>query len=137
MFQKQKNNGTTPNYPNSSASANVANVALTCHNTCMLTGDFNKDVNYNTFIADSGASTHMGHSKSLLSNCQKENGVVKIGDNSEVESEGTGTFTVYHLDKNGQQIDVTLHDVLLVPTLWVNLFSITKATSKPNCKVIC
>jgi hypothetical protein len=73
----------------------------------------------------------------LLSNFQKEDGVVKIGDNSEVESEGTGTFTGYHLYKNGQQIDVTIHDVLLVPTLWVNLFSITKVTSKPNCKVIC
>jgi hypothetical protein len=73
-----------PNYPNSSASANLADVALICYNTCMLTGDINKDVNYNTFIADSGVSTHMVHSKSLLSNFQKDNGVVKIGDNSEV-----------------------------------------------------
>jgi hypothetical protein len=135
-FKKQQDNGITPNYPNSSASAK-ANVALTCYNTCILTGYFNKDVNYNTFIVDSGAFIHMVHSKSLSSNFQKEDGVVKIGDNSEVESEGTGTFTGYHLDKNGQQFDVTLHDVLLVPTLWVNLFSITKSTSKPNCKLIC
>jgi hypothetical protein len=69
----------------------------------MFTGDFNEDINYNRFIADSGESTHMVHSKSLLSNFQKEDGVVKIGDNSEVESEGTGTFTGYHLDKHGKQ----------------------------------
>jgi hypothetical protein len=68
----------------------------------MLTRDFNNYI-YNTFIADSGASTHMVHSKSMLSNFQKEDGVVKVGDNSEVESEGTGTFTGYHLDKNVQK----------------------------------
>jgi hypothetical protein len=121
-FKKQWDNGITPNYPKSSSSANVANVSLTCCNTCMLTGDFNEDVNFNTFIA----STHMVHSKSLLSNFQKKDGVVKIGDNSEVESEGTGTFTGRHLDKYGQQIDVTLHEVLLVPTLWVNFFQSQK-----------
>jgi hypothetical protein len=92
----------------------------------MLTGDFNKDINYNTLIVDSGASTHMVHSKSLLSKFKKANGVVKIGDNSEVETKGTETLTGNHLDKNGQQIDVTLHDILIVPTLWVNLFSIQK-----------
>jgi hypothetical protein len=79
----------------------------------------------------------MVHSKSLLANFKKDSGKVKIGDSSEVDSEGTGTFKGYHLNKEGKQIDVTLDDVLLVPHLWVNLFSITKARSKPNYKVIC
>jgi hypothetical protein len=42
----------------------------------------------------------MVHSKSLLSNFQKEDEIVKIGDNSEVESEGAITFNGYRLDKD-------------------------------------
>jgi hypothetical protein len=89
----------------------------------------------NTFIADSGASAHMVHSKSLLTNFQEKSVTVKIGVNTEVKSLGTGTFLGYHLNKEDKSIDLTLHDVLL--DLWVNLFSITKATSAKNCQVIC
>jgi hypothetical protein len=49
----------------------------------------------------------MVHSKSLLSNFQKEDGVVKICNSSEVESEGTVIFNGYNLDKNGQQCNST------------------------------
>jgi hypothetical protein len=91
----------------------------------------------NTFIADSGASAHMVHSKSLLTDFIEEEGEVKIGDNTEVKSLGTGTFKGYHVNNTGEQVDVTLNKVLLVPDLWVNLFSITKATSNKDCKVIC
>jgi hypothetical protein len=53
------------------------------------------------------------------------------------KSLGTGTFIGYHLYKDGKESEVTLHDVLLVPELWVNLFSITRATSNKDCKIIC
>jgi hypothetical protein len=127
-----RDNGITPNYPTSAAAA----VALLCYDTCLLTTN-TENVNMNTFIADSGASAHMVHTKSLLTNFQEKSGTVKIGDNTEVKSLGTGTFFGYHLNKEEKSIDLTLHDVLLVPDLWVNLFSITKATSAKNCQVIC
>jgi hypothetical protein len=74
----------------------------------------------------------MVHSKSLLSNFNEDMGTVTIGDKTEVKSLGTGTFIGYHYDKDGKEIEVTLHDVLLVPDVWVNLFSITKATSNKH-----
>jgi hypothetical protein len=46
----------------------------------------------NTFIADSGASAHMVHSKSLLTNFKEKSRMVKIGGNTEVKSLGTGTL---------------------------------------------
>jgi hypothetical protein len=49
-------------------------------------------VNFNTFIADLGASAHMVHSKSLVSNFNEDMGTVTIGDKIEVKSLGTGTF---------------------------------------------
>jgi hypothetical protein len=56
-FKKMRDNGITPNYPTSTASAAAA-VALLCYDTCLLTTE-NDNVNMNTFIADSGASAHM------------------------------------------------------------------------------
>jgi hypothetical protein len=50
---------------------------------------------------------------------------------------GTGNFSGYHLNKQNKNIYLILHDVLLVPDLWVNLFSINKATLAKNCQVIC
>jgi hypothetical protein len=79
----------------------------------------------------------MVHSKSLLSNFKENSGTPKIGDNTKVQSLGTGTSMGYHLSKDNKNIELILQDVLLVPDLWVNLFSITKATSTKNCKVIC
>ena len=72
----------------------------------------------------------MVHCKHLLSNFKENIGTVKIGDNTQVGSLGTGTFIGYHINAEGKDIEVQLKDVLLVPDLWVNLFSITKATSK-------
>jgi hypothetical protein len=114
-----------------------ANVALLCCDSCLLTTKDGVNVNFITFLADSGASAHMVHPKSLLSNFNEDMGTVTIGDKTEVKSLGTGTFIGYHLYKDGKEIEVTLHDVLLVPELWVNLFSITRATSNKDCKIIC
>jgi Reverse transcriptase (RNA-dependent DNA polymerase)/gag-polypeptide of LTR copia-type len=135
-FKKLKDLSEKPGNNGNSASA-TANVMLLCYDSCMLTTDEASNVTPNTFVADSGASAHMVHSKYLLSNFKEDLGTVKIGDNTEVKSLGTGTFKGYHINKDGQEIEVTLQDVLLVPDLWVNLFSITKATSINHCKVIC
>jgi hypothetical protein len=120
-----------------SNTANTANVALLCYETCMLTTDSESAVTPNTFIADSGASTHMVHSRHLLTDFKEHINEVKIGDKTMVQSLGSGTFKGFHINKDGKEINVTLNDVILVPSLWVNLFSVTKATSNNECKVIC
>jgi hypothetical protein len=113
-FKKMRDNGNTPNYPTSAA------VVLLCYDACLLTSD-SKNL----------------HSKSLLSNSRAKSRTVEIGDNTEVQSLGAGTFMGFHLKEDNKNINLMLKDVLLVPDLWVNLLSITKATSTKNCKVIC
>jgi hypothetical protein len=79
-----RDNGITPNYPTSTNAA-LAAVALLFYDKCLLTSD-SQNVNMNNFIADSGLSAHMVHSKSLLTNFQEKSGTVKFGDNTEVVS---------------------------------------------------
>jgi hypothetical protein len=139
-FKKRRDNGTNNPYPGTIYTDKIiptANVALFCYETCLLTTNGQENVNINTFIADSGASAHMVHSKSLLKNNQEESGEVKIGDRNEIKSLGKGTIHGYYTNKDGEVITITLNYVLLVPDIWVNLFSITEATSNKDCKVVC
>jgi hypothetical protein len=57
-------------------------------------------VKQNTFIADSGASTHIVHSKQFLTDFQPEEGDVKIGDNKTIKSLGEGTLTLTPIIKS-------------------------------------
>jgi hypothetical protein len=54
-----------------------------------------------------------------------------------VESLGYGDFIGYHINKYGKEIEIKLQGVIYAPSLWVNLFSITKATKTKGVKVIC
>jgi hypothetical protein len=128
-FKKQRDQGITP----TTESRPTANVSLLCYNSCLLTTCGAENVNMNTFIADLGASAHMIHSKSLLSDFTEEEGEVNIGDNTEVKSLGTGRFKGYHVNNKGEKVDDTINRVVLDPDLWVNLLSITKATSNKDC----
>jgi hypothetical protein len=123
-FKKQKDAANLPPITKS-----TANVILLCYDACLLSTQNRNKVNPNTFVADSGASGHMVHSRHLLTDFKSKIDWVMIGDNTAIKSLGTGTFKGNHTNQNGQHIDVTLTDLLLVPDLWVNIFSITKATS--------
>ena len=72
-------------------------MVLLCYDTCMFTSQGDPLVKPNTFIADSGASTHMVHSKQFLSDFQPDIGDVKIGDNKTIKSLGKGTFHGYYI----------------------------------------
>jgi hypothetical protein len=50
--------------------SNTSNVVLLCYDTCMFISQGDSLVKQNTFIADSGASTHMVHSKQFLTDFQ-------------------------------------------------------------------
>ena len=58
----------------------TANVALVCTHVCSLTTEDTGKVNSNTFLADSGASCHMVHSKHFLTDFVPDDGTVTIGD---------------------------------------------------------
>ena len=73
------------------------------------------------WIADSGASAHMTHSSSHLENYKSLTSTVRIGDDSSLSVIGVGDVPFG---------DASLKEVLHVPQLSTNLFSISKATSK-------
>jgi hypothetical protein len=79
----------------------------------------------------------MVHSRHMLTDFISKEDSVMNGDNTAIKSLGTGTFKGFHTNQHGDYIEITLTHVLLVPDLWVNLFSITKSTSQKGNRVIC
>jgi hypothetical protein len=79
----------------------------------------------------------MVHSIQFLSDFQPDSGDVKIGYNKTIKSLGKGIFHGNYINSEDIQVPVTLQDVLLVPDLWVNMFSVTKAMENNKSKIIC
>ncbi|MCO5595838.1 hypothetical protein L7F22_049889 [Adiantum nelumboides] len=73
------------------------------------------------WIADSGVSAHMTNSSSTMTNYKDSASHVRIGDDSSLAMHGFGDLSFGN---------ASLHDVLHVPHLTSNLFSISKVTSK-------
>ncbi|MCO5548054.1 hypothetical protein L7F22_001510 [Adiantum nelumboides] len=73
------------------------------------------------WISNSGASAHMSHSSSHMEDYKASSSHVRIEDDSSLSVLGMGKVTFG---------DASLHDLLHVPHLSSNLFSISKATSK-------
>jgi hypothetical protein len=93
---------------------------------------YEKTITQYTFIADSGASSHMVNSKKHLTNIEKCNIDVKVGNSEVMKCSLKGTYEGKVIDKKGNEMILTLQDVMYVPELWVNLFSITKAIANPK-----
>ena len=86
----------------------------------------------NTFIADSGATTHMRNSKSGMFNLKKWEVDVTVGNNETIKSVAKGQFKGTVTQADGSKINITLSDVLYVPDLCMNLLSLTKAIQNPK-----
>ena len=88
----------------------------------------NIDMMKNVWLADSGASHHVVNSKIGLVNIRKfeQREIVKVANGHQVEVEFEGDFkgTVYDVD--GKCRDITIKDVSYVPSLEMNLLSLTK-----------
>ena len=91
-------------------------------------GDFQKNAP-NLWLADSGATSHMGPTDAGMFSARPGTGTVKVGngDNCPVRKIGKKKSTVVQSD--GSKLDVVLQEYKQVPDLWVHLFSITKAVS--------
>ena len=129
-------NTTTTSTPSTSTSENC-DILLSTMDYCNFISVNDDKMSKYSFIADSGASSHMVYDKNLLHNFIQEEGTVKVGDNRKIISKGYGSYSGIHINKFGKKIRVFFKRVLLVPDLWTNLFSITQATSQGNTKVIC
>lgn len=88
--------------------------------------------NNNTWILDSGASTHMTYIRDFLTNyCESQNSeeFVQLGDNSTLQVKGKGTVHINAFANNNWK-KCTIENVLYVPELKKNLFSESVITKK-------
>jgi len=84
----------------------------------------------NTWIADSGASTHMCNDISALYDLKETNQVISIGDGRKMLVTKTGKLRGEIIDENGKSKIITLTNVSFIPDLVVNLFSLTLVMEK-------
>jgi hypothetical protein len=80
------------------------------------------------WVVDSGCTAHMCKNKSLFSNVKRVNQRIWLADGQVAKVEGIGQVKVGMMDKNGVRRIATLLDVLYIPKLGYNLFSVRKAT---------
>lgn len=94
----------------------------------------NEKVKQIEWLIDSGASKHMTCSKEILQDYQEftKPQSVKLGDGRVVDAQGLGTVKMKMTFKVSDVKDVTMYDVLYVPKLSGNLFSVGAAVKKGN-----
>jgi hypothetical protein len=107
----------------------MVNVMLfvTAHN--LLSKRLTSHFTPNTFIASSGATYHMQGSLEGMFNLKPHVTDIMVGNNDTMSSVSKGDYKGLVMQKDGSSFEVTLQDVLYIPKLMVNLFSLTKAPS--------
>ena len=89
-----------------------------------------------TFIADSGASSHMVYDESMLVNVKPQDILVTFGNDAKLQVFSRGTYHGHTIDDDGNKVNIKLQDVLCVPALTVNLFSVSKAVPQPGVSFV-
>lgn len=81
----------------------------------------------NTWIGDTGATSHMCRDATMMFDVEEEDTNVKIGDGKLAAVKQRGKLRMKVKQRNGAEKTVVLSNVLHVPKLYCNLFSITAA----------
>jgi hypothetical protein len=81
----------------------------------------------NTFIGDSVATCHMRGSLEGMFNLKPYVTDIMVGNNDAMSSFSMGNYLGIVIKPDGSTMNLTLKDVLYIPKLMVNLFSLTKA----------
>jgi hypothetical protein len=68
----------------------------------------------------------------MLVNVKPHAIMLTVGNDSKLKVLSKGTYHGHTIDDNGDKVNIKLQDVLYVPELTVNLFSVTKAVSQPG-----
>jgi len=89
----------------------------------------------NTYIFDSGATSHMRFSKKGMSNLRPYIVPITIGNAQNIFSEEIGTFHGIVSQPHGRNFTIKLTDVLYIPDLYVNLLSMTKVLQSSHIDI--
>ena len=85
------------------------------------------DFTGNTWICDSGASTHMGNTDVGMEDVEEIDEPIKVGNGDKARAIKKGTLNLTAIQKTGHTMDIKLQDYKYSPELGVCLFSLTKA----------
>lgn len=118
---RQNGNGAGP-------SSDFSNAFIGCQELNLMID--NLELNAREWCLDSGATDHMCHNESLFESLnRKVSRKVKIGDGTLMEVMGVGQIKLQAW--NGEEwIQTTVNEVLYVPGLKINLFSVGKVLDK-------
>ena len=83
-------------------------------------------INKHTWIADSGASSHLTNDPDGLYDVKPVDTEIRLGDDHAVKAEKKGKLKVLVKQADGSTIAFVLEDVKYVPKLGYNFFSLTK-----------
>jgi hypothetical protein len=86
-------------------------------------------VNDTTFVADTGATSHMINSTKYLTDITPVTSEITVGYDGRFQCTEKGIYRGFFKNKHRIDVPVILQDVLHVPWLAVNLLSITKCNT--------
>ena len=98
--------------------------------TSLLSKENDQQIGNNTWLGDTGASTHYVKSDEGMFDVKLIDEPVKVGNGKSMRATKVGSLKMTVLQANGDTKNITLENVKYVPELWVNLFSITQALKK-------
>ena len=96
---------------------------------------WNRSFGRNTWILDSGATAHMRFSLEGMMDLVPWKSSITVGNKEIIYSEQKGTFKGAIVSDSGVEFYVTMEDVLYVPGIFMNLFSLTKAMLNPRISI--
>ena len=82
------------------------------------------------YLGDTGASSHMVKNEIGVFDVKKVEIPVQMGNGKKVICHKMGKKKLTVIPKDGEEFTITLEDVLIIPELWINLFSIGKALER-------
>lgn len=125
-FKKKREQGKPAENANASFETKTEIVLTVCE-VCSLVDE--DDHKIQSWVGDSGASSHMVNSLDGVTDVVHASTTVKIGDSTCMEATKRGRYKGTVMQADGSETAISM-DVLYVPDLWINLFSITAALSK-------
>ena len=109
-----------------------AEVAAWCTECILLSRETGNKVTPNTWLADSGASSHMVYDCTRMHKLEKIHKPVKVRNKGTMFALAKGKLDAVVVQKDGTQRSITFTDVLCVPNLGYNLCSLNKAWQSGN-----
>ena len=129
--RQNKGKGNGPNSRTNNNKNDEAMAMTTIDDEMVLMTDGNQNIFHNfTWIADSGATTHMTNSLEGMYELMDTNVSVSVGDGRKMRTVKTGKWRGTAVDSEGTRKQITLSNVSYIPDLMVNLFSLTAVMDK-------